>query len=61
MMFLHTSPNVAIKIVEGYTREIEAQGVRLHTVILFGSFAGGKRHEWSDIDVALVADGRPFH
>ncbi|MDR2814291.1 MAG: nucleotidyltransferase domain-containing protein [Prevotellaceae bacterium] len=48
--------NDAIKIAESYTREVEAQGVRLHTAILFGSFARGTQHEWSDIDVALVAD-----
>ncbi|MDR3308712.1 MAG: nucleotidyltransferase domain-containing protein, partial [Tannerella sp.] len=33
-----------------------AQGVHLRTAILFGSFAKGTQHEWSDIDVALVAD-----
>ena len=48
--------NAAIKIVEDYANEIEAQGVRLRMVILFGSFAKGTQHEWSDIDVALVAD-----
>ncbi|MDR2801739.1 MAG: nucleotidyltransferase domain-containing protein [Prevotellaceae bacterium] len=48
--------NTAIKITKDYAREIEAHGVRLHAVILFGSFAKGTQHEWSDIDVALVAD-----
>jgi predicted nucleotidyltransferase len=48
--------DAAIKIAEDYVREIEAQGVRLRVVILFGSFAKGTQHEWSDIDVALVAD-----
>ncbi|MDR3133617.1 MAG: nucleotidyltransferase domain-containing protein [Prevotellaceae bacterium] len=48
--------NTAIKIAENYAREIEASGVRLRAVILFGSFAKGTQHEWSDIDVALVAD-----
>jgi hypothetical protein len=48
--------NAAIKIAEDYVREIEAYGVSLRTVILFGSFAKGTQHEWSDIDVALVAD-----
>ena len=46
----------AIDIVRNYAREIEEQGVKLRTVILFGSFAKGRQHEWSDIDVALVAD-----
>ena len=48
--------NAAIRIVGNYTREIESRGVHLQTVIMFGSFAKGTQHEWSDIDVALVAD-----
>jgi len=42
--------------VDSYAREIQAQGVHLRTVILYGSFAKGTQHQWSDIDVALVAD-----
>ena len=48
--------NAAIEIVRNYTREIEQHGVHLRAVILYGSFAKGTQHEWSDIDVALVAD-----
>jgi predicted nucleotidyltransferase len=48
--------NAAIEIVGNYAREVEAQGVHLSTVIMYGSFAKGTQHEWSDIDVALVAD-----
>ncbi|MDR1584423.1 MAG: nucleotidyltransferase domain-containing protein [Prevotellaceae bacterium] len=49
--------NAVIKIVRNCTREIEAQGVRLRRVILFGSYyAKESQHEWSDIDVAPVAD-----
>ena len=48
--------NAAIEIVGNYAREIEARGVHLNIVIMFGSFAKGTQHEWSDIDVALVAD-----
>jgi len=46
----------AINTVQSYAREIEALGIHLRKVILFGSFAKGTQHEWSDIDVALVAD-----
>jgi predicted nucleotidyltransferase len=46
----------AINTVKNYTREIESFGVHLRKVFLFGSFAKGTQHEWSDIDVALVAD-----
>jgi predicted nucleotidyltransferase len=45
----------AINTVKNYAREIEAF-IPLRKVFLFGSFAKGTQHEWSDIDVALVAD-----
>jgi len=48
--------NAAIEIVGNYAREIQAQGILLRYVIMYGSFAKGTQHEWSDIDVALVAD-----
>ena len=48
--------DVAIGIVHDYAREIQSRGVNLRNVILYGSFAKGTQHEWSDIDVALVAD-----
>ncbi len=48
--------NAAIEIVGNYAKEIAQQGVHLRYAILFGSFAKGTQHEWSDIDVALVAD-----
>ena len=46
----------AINIVKNYAHEIKEKGVNLRQVIMYGSFAKGKQHEWSDIDVALVAD-----
>ena len=45
-----------IETVRNYAREIISRGVKLRSVILYGSFAKGTQHEWSDIDVALVAD-----
>jgi predicted nucleotidyltransferase len=48
--------DVVIETVRNYAHELEAHGVNLRNVILFGSFAKGTQHEWSDIDVALVAD-----
>jgi predicted nucleotidyltransferase len=48
--------NAVIEIVKNYAREIEDQGVHLRSVILYGSFAKETQHQWSDIDVALVAD-----
>ena len=48
--------NAVIHTVQNYAKEINERGVNLRKVILFGSFAKGTQHEWSDIDVALVAD-----
>ena len=48
--------NAAIEIVSNYAREIQTQGIHLRNVILYGSFAKGTQCQWSDIDVALVAD-----
>jgi predicted nucleotidyltransferase len=46
----------AIKRVKSYANEIAKQGINLNKVIMYGSFAKGTQHKWSDIDVALVAD-----
>ena len=48
--------DAVIETVRNYARDIEAHGVRLYAVFLYGSFAKGTQHEHSDIDVALVAD-----
>ncbi|MFA4922771.1 MAG: nucleotidyltransferase domain-containing protein [Ignavibacteriaceae bacterium] len=54
----------------GYTKEyaikkakelafiLTKNGVKLHSVFLFGSFTNNElvNHEWSDIDIALVSD-----
>ena len=46
----------AAQRVKDFAAEIKESGLELRKVILFGSYASGKPHEWSDIDVALVAD-----
>ena len=48
--------NAVIEIVRNYALDIKSHGVHLRYVFLYGSFAKGTQHEWSDIDVALVAD-----
>ena len=47
---------LAINTVKTFAEAIRKQGIDLKTVILFGSYARGEQREWSDIDVALVAD-----
>lgn len=46
----------AIERVKNFASEVKKSGVHVYKVILFGSYADGKAHKWSDIDVALVAD-----
>jgi predicted nucleotidyltransferase len=48
--------DAVIETVRNYVHDIEACGISLRAVFLYGSFAKGTQHEWSDIDVALVAD-----
>ena len=39
-----------------FAAEVNACGVNLKRVILFGSYASNTQKKYSDIDVALVAD-----
>lgn len=48
--------HTTVETVKRFVEEIKKQGVRLKLAILFGSYARGDQREWSDIDVALVAD-----
>ena len=42
-------------LVNQYIRNLEARGVRVQTVVLFGSYAHHRAHTGSDIDLAVVA------
>lgn len=40
------------------------KGIRVEAVVLYGSYANGEPHEWSDIDVAVISpdfEGIPMH
>jgi len=43
------------KIVAKYISELEKLGIDVSQVILFGSYAGGKPADHSDIDLAVVS------
>lgn len=45
-----------IEKVRQFSEDVRKQGVQLRQVFLFGSYARGEQKEWSDIDIALVAD-----
>ena len=46
----------AIETVRAFVKELQAQGIQLRKVILYGSVARNAQTEYSDIDVALVSD-----
>lgn len=45
----------AKKIVKKYAEKLKAEKYPFSAVYLFGSFAKGKIHKWSDIDVAVLS------
>ena len=46
----------AIIRVRQFVDAIQAKGIALSHVILFGSYARNEQHDYSDIDIALVSD-----
>jgi hypothetical protein len=48
-------PDSVLTIVRKYIRELKKNGYKITEAFLFGSYARGTAHEWSDIDIALVS------
>ncbi|WP_223653242.1 nucleotidyltransferase domain-containing protein [Hymenobacter psoromatis] len=48
--------HTALAEVQAFVADLHTLGVRPQRVILFGSFARNEQREWSDIDVAVVAE-----
>lgn len=46
----------AKKIVKRYAEKLKEENYPFAAIYLFGSYAKGKAHKWSDIDVAVVSD-----
>ena len=46
----------AIELVKKFVKELQDKGLHLRKVYLFGSYARNEQRQYSDIDVALVAD-----
>ena len=42
-------------LIQRYVAVLEAQGIPVERVILFGSYAAGHADEWSDIDIAVIS------
>lgn len=50
------SQQAALELAKQFVEEVKTKGFHVRHAILFGSYARNEQHEWSDIDVALVAD-----
>jgi len=44
------------KTLDMYLQALRANKIPIKEAILFGSYAHGNNHEWSDIDIALVSE-----
>jgi predicted nucleotidyltransferase len=42
-------------LIRRYVAALEARGIPVERVILFGSHAAGHPREWSDIDIAVIS------
>jgi predicted nucleotidyltransferase len=44
-----------IKSIQKYLGEVKQKGIPVSYGVLFGSYARGQEHEWSDIDLLVVS------
>ena len=44
------------KTIDNYLEALDRNKIPIKEAILFGSYAAGNYHKWSDIDIALVSD-----
>jgi predicted nucleotidyltransferase len=49
-------PDKIKKTIRSYLSTLQQNNIPIKEAVLFGSYATGKNHEWSDIDIALVSD-----
>jgi len=47
---------VAISTAKSFVRDCRMTGLTFYKVLIFGSVAKDKLHEWSDIDLLLISD-----
>ncbi len=45
----------AIGVIERFLKLVKDANIQIERAVLFGSYAAGKAHEWSDMDVAIVS------
>ncbi|CAN5231389.1 hypothetical protein BH23BAC1_BH23BAC1_29120 [soil metagenome] len=47
---------IAINTVKSFVNDCKQQGLIFNKVLIFGSVAKNKIHEWSDIDLLIISD-----
>jgi len=47
-------PTILI-VINRYIEAVKAQGIKVERVVVFGSQATGRTHQWSDIDLLVVS------
>jgi predicted nucleotidyltransferase len=40
--------------ISGFAQRLQ-EGIRVEAIVLYGSYAHGRAHEWSDIDLAVIS------
>lgn len=58
-----SNKNIPAKIrpfIWGYIYTLEKQGIPIQKAYLFGSWAKGKQHKWSDVDLAIISSSPKF-
>jgi predicted nucleotidyltransferase len=46
---------LALELAQKFLAKLGKQGIKIKSAYLFGSYAKGTEHEWSDIDIAIIS------
>jgi len=46
---------LAVELAKKFITYLRNQGIKIDSAYLFGSFAKGTEHKWSDIDIAIIS------
>jgi predicted nucleotidyltransferase len=46
---------LAVELAKKFITYLRNQGIKIESAYLFGSFAKGTEHKWSDIDIAIIS------
>ncbi len=46
---------LVLELAQKFLAKVREQGIKIESAYLFGSYAKGTEHEWSDIDIAIIS------